>query len=1212
MPKNDQDPFGSISISQQPEKPEPEQTGLDVFLDQPGDLPKPRKNKGAGIEPAAEDQRGDQRPAIAPKRRELQPLLPRLPIILAAVALLAFLTYTLIGFAGVPYFFQNVIPERAEKNLHRAITFGAVNFNPFTLKLSLQNAIVGPNLADPDDQIDPLFSAGTIEADISWSSLFRGQLNCASLSADNLFLHLVRNEQQHYNLADLVPIRQNQAIPTVNLPFAYFLQNITVTNSRVFFDDLPAKKSHKLEQINLALPLLFHNPDNGTAAQQDYSVSGRYINPRFSALINGSPVDLTGKTKVDGENFQAQLQLHFNAVDLPAYLAYLPAQPGFSLDKGTGDILMDITFLSGPDEKLSLEIETTSHLTDITIKDRHGNISTIPEATVRATAYPLISQYNLKEINLTGPAFYLGRQAGGQWSFPALGPAQPAASDQGDKETNLVVDKVKVASARLSFVDQKVAGGFTETFSDVNFTLSNFSRQNKQAAPFTLEGMTSGKGKISLQGELISSPLAITGRAEANRLSLQKLSCYLAPADFSITQGEIEKFAGGFAIHHGKKSPLTFDNATLAVNGFALSSQGQIWLTLPKAQLTFANLEPANALAKNVTLAADNAEIFMKWDDQKNFNWSQRQEGKDSAGNKKSWQVSLSSLELRNTLLRLENDALPTPISLSQANVQIKATDLSTAADQQGQVLIETDDLGGGHLSLAGPLALSPFSAHFSCKLSNYRLATLPTLITDWLNLPKIAGEVDAEGEINLPHFVYAGSLTMHHFSAAQESGPELVSFAKAETPRLDFTLSPLAVNIKEVNCDQAFLQLIIPAKGPVNADSFFSPDRPGLSDFANTGQIVISRINLTDATLAFSDQRMLPVYVSRPRLNGTLDNLINAPGEKLHINLTSAAEQDSTGTVTGDLGFFDSSFTADFQADLQNMPLKEFSSYLGPLLGYRLRDGRFQFSTTYHQQDGDVSADNALLVTGLKLGEPQGTLSGKLPLTIALLSGPQGEIGLQLPVKGSISDPSYSLAGALGRSLQNIVLKTSVSPFSQLQTSFPELAQSGDHLLFTPGKADLSAENKKLLSLFAQVLSQRPLLTLTLKGYADLGRDSEALSAEKKEIARQQELQAELNKSAQITEKYGKEEISPENQPQAPPPPPPPPRQAVDFSVSRNELLQLAQKRQKAVNDFLVSVLSIDRKRVIQDSSNALVPANGAGRPGNRVDMQIGTTLTR
>ncbi|MBU4296488.1 MAG: DUF748 domain-containing protein [Desulfobulbaceae bacterium] len=1212
MSKNDQDPFGSISISQQPEKTESGQADLDVGIDQPEDLPKTQDKKAAAptSEPKIEDQLEDLAPSLTLRRREIRKPIPRLPIILAAALVLVLLTYTLIGFVWVPYFFQNVLPDRAEKNLHRAITFGGVSFNPFTLKLTLQNTIIGPNQANPEDQIDPLFSAGTIKADISLSSLFRRQLNCASLTIDNLFLHLVRDEKQQYNLADIVPIRQNQAIPTVNLPFAYFLQNITVSNSRVIFDDLPAKKSHTLEQINLALPLLFHNPDQTTGAQQNYAVSDRYINPRFSALINGSPVELTGKTKVEGEKFQAQLQLHFNDIDLPAYLAYLPAQPGFSLDKGTGEILMDITFLSGPDEQLSLEIETSSHLTGIAIKDRYSHIDTIPQATIRATIYPLLSRYHFKEINLTEPELYLGRRADGKWAFPGLGAPPQTSQEKTGKETSLVVDKVKVSNGRLLFVDDKVTGGFTETFSAVDFTLTDFSRQNKLAAPFTFTGVTSGKSTISLQGDIAPSPLAVTGQVTASQLSLQKLSSYLAPAQLSISQGIIEKFTGNFSLNFDKKSQLRFANGSMDMNAFTLSSQGQIWLILPKAHLSFANLVPGSALA-DVTLSADNAEIFLKWDDQKNFNWAHLTAKKDSGNSTNTWQVSLSSLELDHALLKIENDFLPTPLRYSQPNVHIKATGLSNGQDQQGNVLIETDELGGGSLSLEGPVTFSPFSANFSCKLNDYRLATLPTLVTDWLNLLRISGNVAAEGEISLPNLNYAGSLAIQDFGAGRENGPDLVSFARAEAAHLAFTLSPLAVNTDEVNCDHAFLQLIIPAKGPVNASSFFSRSLPGLKDFANTGQIAVSRINLSDATLAFSDQRVHPVYTSRLQLNGTLGNLINASGERLHINLTGAAEQQSTGEITGDLGFFDSAFAADFQASLQNMPVKEFSSYLGPLLGYRLQEGRFQFSTTYHQQDGEVSADNTLLVTDLELGEPQGTLSSKLPLTIALLSDQQGKIDLHLPIKGSVADPSYSMARAVGRSLQNIVLKTSVSPFSQLQASFPELAQSGGQLLFTPGKADLSAENKKLLSLFAQLLSQRPLLTVTLKGYADLGRDLEALSAEKKEIARLKELQDELKRSEQITEKYGKEEISPANQQQASPPPPPP-RRAVDFSVSKNELLLLAKKRQKAVNDFLVSSLSIDRKRVIQDSSAALIPANAAGRPGNRVDLQFGTTFTR
>ena len=1201
MPKNNQDPFGSITIAPDTEKPEAGHVDFQIPIEQPP--PHARKQKPTGRGP----EKKEQGPPKPPERRKTEPGMPFMSlslIILPALVLLAFLAYTLIGFLGVPYFLQSMVPAMAEKSINRSVAFGSVSFNPFTLRLKLRNAIIGPDLANPDDPVDPLFSAGLVEADIAWSSLFRKQFNCASLAADNLFLHLVRNEEKKYNVTDILPIREGRAFAAVDLPFAYFLQNITVTNSRIVFDDLPSHKTHNIEQIELALPLLFHYPDTQQAGQDTFA-GGTYVNPKFSALINGSPIDLTGKTKIEGESFTAQLQLHLDNVDLPTYLAYLPVQPQFNIEKGTGDILMDIIFLSGPEDKLSLEIETSGRLTDVTLLDKNKAVNLIPEATVRATLYPLLSRYAIKEIMLTDPHLRLTRLADGKWSFPALGPAPAAEPGMEKTPADVVIDRWKIANARLSFVDRKVAGGFAEEVRGINFTLTDFNRSTDQPAPFSLEGVTSDKNKITISGEVVPSTLLITGLVAGGQVNLQKFSGYLTGGAITIPQGIIDKFSSRFALANDKKGTLTWQDGDFELSNIALAGKGGQLLAAAGARFTFASLEPRAARLENVALTADGAEIFLQWDKQDQCNWAllpaQPPEGKG-----KSWQISLASVELPDAKVHLEDHSLPTPITLDADQVQVRATDLSTARDHQGDLSITTDKLGGGALSLTGPVGLSPFTARFTCDLKNYSLATLPSLVTDWLSLNRIAGTLEARGEIVLPRFSYSGGLTVHNFSAGRETGPELVRFARAETGKLDFALHPLAVNSTELLCDRAYLRWIIPAKGPMNLETFFNRTSPGLTYFTNSGQIALASIKLTNATLDFTDQRVSPAYAAQHQIDGTVENLINAPDNKVRVALNSTADHQA-GTLTGDLAFFAPSFAANFEAILQNMRVADFSAYLSPLLGYTLQDGRFQLSTSYQQQEGTVTAANTLLVSGLKLGEQRGVPSSQLPLTVALLTDQKGAIALNLPVHGSTADPAYSLAGAVGRSLRNLVLKTAVSPFSQLQATFPEMEQAPDHLLFAPGSAALSADHKKFLTLFARAMGQRPLLTLLVKGYAGFSQDHEALLAAKKETVRQRQLQQEQKKSVQLTQKYGREEITGANNQQ---PPPPVPIQPAEVSIGKNELLQLAGQRQNAVVDFLVSELKADAKRVIRDGAGDLVPANAAGRPGTRVDLKLGTMI--
>ncbi|MBI5556045.1 MAG: DUF748 domain-containing protein [Deltaproteobacteria bacterium] len=1201
MAKKNDDPFGSITIAPDTDKRPAGHVDLDLSIDQPAS----EKEKP----PARPAEPDDFRPTRIPRRRsKVRPSLPWISISLAAFTLFFFLAYACAGFFGVPYFLKKIAPQIMEKRLNRPITFGSASFNPFTLRLIVHNAIIGPDLGKPDDQIDPLFSAGAIEADLSWSSFFGLQLNCSRLAVDNLFLHLVKNEENSYNLAEILPFRQHMGFPVPYPPFAYLLRNITVTNSRIIFDDLPAHKSHNLEQINLDLPLLFQNIDNDQASKPALSVSNSYINPKFSAIINGSPINLTGKTKVEGEKFEAQLQLNFNAVDLPAYLSYLPAHQNFTLDKGTADVLMDITFSSGPQETLDIEIETTSHLSDVSLRDQGKHISTIPAATVSATIHPLTSTYVFKEITLTNPVLHLGRLADGHWFFPVIVPTQTADQENSAKKKNFIINRLTVSDGTLTITDQKVKGGFAETVANLSCTMADMNSQIDQPVSFALSGVTSEKSTISIQGEITPATLSVKGLLVGSQTNLQRFSPYLPEKNLKITQGKIDNLQSRFTLDNAKDQAgsLTLFDTSLDLDNIMLTAQEQNYASVPKARITFAKLEPKAARLEKLTVSTDSAEIFMNWDKENKFNWSLPGEADGAEGDGRSWHISLSALDMMETRVHIENNALPTPIKLALDKVKIHASDLATASpEQQGNVLIETEDLGGGALTLTGPARLSPFSATLACRLQGYKLETLPSLVTDWLNITGLAGEANVQGEVKIPHFSYAGALSILNFNATREKGADLIKLDRADATGMEFNFRPFSLKIGDLSCDKSYLRWLIPVQGPINIGDLFSRRSPGLTDYTNNGQIAIEHIILRDATLDFADQRVTPVYSSKLIVNGTADNLINAKSNRLHLDITSSTAPETAGNISGELGFFDDSLYADINATLRNLPIAGFSPYLASRLGYRLREGMLDFSTVYHQEGDKVTSSNTLLITGLKLGEPQGSAPSQLPLTLAILTGQQGDIKLNLPVTGSISDAAYSLPSSLGRALRNIVLKSTVSPFAQLQESFADLAPYADSLLFAPGKADLSEDNKKFLNLLGQMMMQRPLLSLTVKGYASSGTDYETMLAAKKAEARQRDLAQEQKKSAQATQAYGKEEIPPAGQQKTVSVPAPP---VVAISVAKSELLQLAKKRQGVVVDFLVANLKIAKTRVIQDSNPQLVAADAPGRQGNRLDLKLGS----
>jgi hypothetical protein len=122
------------------------------------------------------------------------------------------LFYLVAGYFLVPILIKEVATKAWARHLGRPVTIGQVAFNPLTLRLTLENGIIGPRLADPADPIDPLLSFSSLTLGLDLRSLAQRAIICQELSLSQPFLHLVHQPGQDYNIMALLAIK-NEAHP---------------------------------------------------------------------------------------------------------------------------------------------------------------------------------------------------------------------------------------------------------------------------------------------------------------------------------------------------------------------------------------------------------------------------------------------------------------------------------------------------------------------------------------------------------------------------------------------------------------------------------------------------------------------------------------------------------------------------------------------------------------------------------------------------------------------------------------------------------------------------------------------------------------------------------------------------------------------------------------------------------------------------------------
>lgn len=491
---------------------------------------------------------------------------------LLLVPAVLFLCFLLGGFVLLPYLARTALPDQIAKNTNRPVTIGGADFNPFTMTLTLHNGIVGPDLTVPDDPVDPILSFGLLRIKFAAASLFQHGLFSRQTEIDHLFMHLVRREDSSYNLSGLLP--QFTAPAGGEQPATPFsLNNISVHNSRLVFDDLPAGKTHTVEKIALELPAL---------ANVSHRLS-QYIRPQFSAVINGSPLQLTGETEVTAKGLTARLSLQLQQFDLAKNVAYLPPLLNCKVVKGEADLDLNLLFATSNDGDASLHLEGTGSGHDIWLQDKKGReAAQLPQALFKGQHRPLTGTFHLEELHLDSPSFLIERTAPGNWAMARL---QLADNITG------TVDRLLLNNGKLTLLDRAVPGGFSDTWQDIHLDLEFPADKPGQPAKFAVNGVNASGNHLAGQGELNQQPLTITALLIADRLDLARFSSYLYNrAGFTIKSGRADKVETRLTFNAGNKGKefsLLLNNTATKLHDLVITQNAIERATVPELTVRY-------------------------------------------------------------------------------------------------------------------------------------------------------------------------------------------------------------------------------------------------------------------------------------------------------------------------------------------------------------------------------------------------------------------------------------------------------------------------------------------------------------------------------------------------------------------------------------------------------------------------------------------------
>ena len=350
-----------------------------------------------------------------------------------------------LAWLAVPPLFRSQVQRIAGEQLGRTVTVGAVDFKPWTLKLTVEDVRIakadagGPQLVLPhlflDGEIRSLFTLAAV-ADalvVQYPSLSVARLEDGGWDIDDVLARLSQPDASE-------PDPSSQ-------PFPFSIGGIALVDGAVNIADRVVDRSHEVRNLTLRIPRL-----SSLASQSDVVAT-----PRLSFKLNGVAVEASADSTPFADDPKTDATLAFEGLDLAPYLGYIPDSVPVELQGAVLDAALQIGMVQRPE--LALNISGTVAARDVDIDGPQGKPLLALDAVEVALAdvRPLRQRVTLSSVAVDAPRVAVRRARDGQFNLdlPSSSTEQAVAEQDAPPQAwQVEIDKVSLSGGQAVFLDQ--------------------------------------------------------------------------------------------------------------------------------------------------------------------------------------------------------------------------------------------------------------------------------------------------------------------------------------------------------------------------------------------------------------------------------------------------------------------------------------------------------------------------------------------------------------------------------------------------------------------------------------------------------------------------------------------------------------------------------------------------------------------------------------
>lgn len=1054
----------------------------------------------------------------------------------------AFVCYTLFGFFAVPPILKDVLLDQLQTGLKRPTRIEKVYFNPYALHLEITGLEVSKLKGEGN-----LLSAGKVIAAPGISTVWHLAPVISYLQLKDLTVDVAFYDNGQYSISDLLnggdkPVEDEATTPEQKgaiFPFA--LYDFEMTNATILFDDQPHHKKHVISDIFLRVPF--------TSSLEDQTKE--FTQPKFTAVVNGDPVELKGRTLPFDQTLLTKFELGAVDIGLDQYWRYVPVETPLTLKSGRFTSNISLFFERADAHSLKLFLGGGGRLTNVELDDpAEGPVIRLKELAFDIERFSLRDNFvALKRVALQNPYVRIIRNPDGSINWADYFTVGEKTSDSETDGPPFRVDShlIEIQNGSVEWIDRAVKGGFTRTFGNLRFTGKEIASRN--GAPGSFEGSIGSDEHITITGKATLEPLAATATVTAKKVSLPAFAPYLNEAQpLLIDSGELGLSADiKFALTENGVD-MKVSNGTASLTDLAANKPGAKTpsITMAALNVSGATLDLAGKIVSvdEITATGPSATVIRqrngKIDLQTLFahesgkTKTTRSAAPKIATKTDDWNALAKHVLVKDGTVTFKDRAPKNRTTLGVRRFNLELKDVST---QKGAVIpysMSGDWSGRGTFSAQGKASIAPLRTDGRFRLKDFGLRPFDGYLAEQTELLVADGAAHA----NLTYAYQDGKTPAIKVNgdAALTGLRVKTTFADSELAGIDrldiksiaFKNGPNELSIGEIVLDgpRALVEfaedgrlnirraLRLPEPPPVPQDGAEQEkaDAPALAPQNSTpedggetkkdiplfAKLDIGKMSMANGAIRYADASVKP-HFSNAITDMTLALTDIGQTKEARPKIDFSAKLGPTPmSVTGVLNPVITPIYSDLTISINGMELVPLTPYTIKNLAYPVEKGRLYANVTFKTENWKLDAQNKFFIEQLVLGaKDKRPDAPNVPVKfgLALLQDGNGDLELNLPIAGRLDDPNFRIGGIVFRAIVGLLFKALASPFSLIGSIFGGGGENMDFVVFEPGRAQLDQAGEAKLATIIKALTERDKLKLEVDGVIDPKTDVNGLT---------------------------------------------------------------------------------------------------------------------